>query len=835
MTVIVNKIDKNCSNPSCNKQVRIGEGFAQKTETGWRTWCKDCCPERIAPQQARQAPRRVLTALGQVITPYEPDNLALVRSFPGATFHNGAYKGKCKCKCGQTHQEAFWQVSLDQCDRERVLAIADQLGLAVDGSLRQVVLTEQAQNAKHAGLYEFQVFGVNWLSKQQYALLGDEMGLGKTIQSLVALPEKARALVVCPNGLKYNWRDEAAKWRPDYTVTVINAGDKFHAPAKGEIVIVNYENVPDFLYPPKPPVARPKSNADYEANRRVLDLFRSQLRLTQPELAECKVIVDEAHKVKGIDTDRGLKVRELAHLCAGLWGLTGTPLLNKAMDLWGVLVNLGLEDRAFGDAQGKWAWANFKRGFNARKEFVRGARREVLIWGHPTPEVPEKLRRVMLQRKRAEVLPDLPKKVYTDLLVDLNAVKGASAIKKELDSLWEEWEGFFGVKEKLPPFTDFSGVLEKLARGLVDPMLEYVDNCEEQDVPLVVASAHLAPLDALLGRDGWAVITGETPPEQRQEIVKAFQAGRLKGVGCSITAAGVGLTLTHASKMLFVDLDWVPANNWQMEDRICRIGQTANKCEIVRMVTDHVLVRHMHKLIAKKIALIAAAIDGKAEANVPVAVANAAPVQGETEAEFQARMKRVEELQAEWERKQAEEEALHARANAQVKAKEVREREAMRASGSTRTLLPLTEERIEAVRRAFKYMLSVCDGAHQRDAQGFNKPDAVVAHCILPCGLEQKEEIEAAYWMLSRYHRQLSGLEPLLFSEAKKPGKRLLGTGKARDFTVGSNEVLVEEGTQVYAVPAEGYFCTCCEGSGCRSCKFSGLEADRKKRKAKAK
>ena len=755
MAVFPNKYEKVCNGRGCGKRVGVGQGFIQKINGGWVTWCRDCCPERIAPVAARPAPQRVLTAEGHVITPYEPDNLALVRSFPGARFHGN--KDICPV-CNVRHPQPFWSVSLADADRERVLQIADELRLDVAPSLRKVVVTEQAQNATVAGLYPYQVTGVNWLAKQDFALLGDEMGMGKTIQTLVALPAGARVLVVAPNGLKYNWRDETVKWRPDYNCVVVNGGANFRTPRPGEIVVVNYECLPDFLLPPKK-----RKGMKWDEAARQLQAHYDILRSQHPDLCQCIVVVDEAHKVKGLDTQRGQKVCTLTHICQKGWGLTGTPLLNKAMDLWGVLCNLNLDRRAFGNAQGEWAFPNFKRAFNATKEYIRGARREVLQWGAPTPEVPEKMRRVMLQRKRSAVLPDLPTKTYTEILVSLEEVPGASAIKKELDGLWEEWGTLMDVKEDLPPFTSFSLVREKLARACIPALLEYVENCEEQEVGLVVASAHLAPLDALLGRDHWAVISGETPPEDRQAICNQQRAGRLQGVGCSITAAGVGLNLTGASRMLFVDLDWVPANNWQMEDRICRIGQTANKCEIVRFVVDHPLCRHIHKLLAKKIALIAAAIDGKAQATVPTAK----PVdgsQGESDAEYQARLERARQAELEYDRQQAERQAAEAKRIGKAKAVVVLEREKDRAAGTTRCVLALTPERSEAVRRAFKYMLSVCDGAQAKDFQGFNKPDAVVAHCILHSGLEEPDELNAAYWMLTRYHRQLFEREPLLFT-----------------------------------------------------------------------
>jgi SNF2 family DNA or RNA helicase len=165
-------------------------------------------------------------------------------------------------------------------------------------------------------------------------------------------------------------------------------------------------------------------------------------------------------------------------------------------------------------------------------------------------------------------------------------------------------------------------------------LIDLVEDHEDEDVPLVVFSAHVEPLNQLAERDGWEKITGATSAERRQQIVNEFQAGNLKGVAVSIKAGGVGLTLTRAWKAIFVDLDWVPGANQQAEDRICRIGQESQKVEIVRMVSNHVMDLHVLELIHLKNNLIEKSVEKTTEIEQPEQIS-------ETEEEFQKRMVRA--------------------------------------------------------------------------------------------------------------------------------------------------------------------------------------------------
>lgn len=671
---------------TCRQPVAAMAGFTGKENGKYVAYCKAHVPAQI---QAT-ATSRTMGADGVVRTPYEPQNLALLRALPGARW-NPDHKA--------------WSFSLDMQDRPRVLEIADKLGLTVADGLRVVVKTEQAEVAEHKGLYPFQVVGVNWLAQRRTALMGDDMGLGKTVQTLVALPKDAAVIVVAPAAVKYNWKDEILKWAPHFKATIINGKGKFQWPQAGEIVIINFDILPASFAEMSP--------AETEQAKR------------------CVVVVDEAHKCKNYKTARSKRVAGLCKNALRVWGLTGTPLMNRPSDLYGVLSSLNMAYETFG------GFGNYMRLFGATKDRWGG-----IEWGTPDASVPERLRRVMLRRRKDDVLPDLPSITVTDMTV--NGV--SAALMSRMDDLEDEWGGVIDSGE-LPDFQEFSALRAQLAESRIPTLLEMAEDHEEQEIPLVVASAHLTPINALGEREGWAVITGDVSAEKRQDIVRRFQAGEFKGIGITIQAGGVGITLTRAWKMIFVDLDWVPANNMQCQDRIRRIGQT-KPVEIVRMVSDHILDRHVQFLLVEKMAMIDAAVEKEITAIVPT------PVQGETAEQFEQRMAEAKAIAVETASKAPAQPAWVEDKAARINA---------RIMDRVKDGLPeLTAERVEAVKQGFNLLLSVCDGAHAKDGAGFNGADQYLSRWLAGYGLENEREVRTAYCLIWKYKGQL-GNNPVLF------------------------------------------------------------------------
>ena len=101
----------------------------------------------------------------------------------------------------------------------------------------------------------------------------------------------------------------------------------------------------------------------------------------------------------------------------------------------------------------------------------------------------------------------------------------------------------------------------------------------------------------------------------------------------------------------------------------------------------------------------------------------------------------------------------------------------MRERG-TEPEVELAERVKPVILEAFYYMLSICDGAQERDGMGFNKPDANIARLLMMVGLDTDDKLRIAERMLSRYKRQLHANYPGLFvREFKK--KRPVANGGA--------------------------------------------------------
>ncbi len=468
---------------------------------------------------------------------------------------------------------------------QRIKSDADRQQEQIDKAQDRVKAINEALAKRNLKLFPFQETGVGWLAPRERALLADEMGLGKTIQALVSIPTDSPVVVIPPAAVKGVWLRECQKWRPDLKPKVLRGRGSFRWPGPGEMFIINYDILPD--------------DVSISEN--------GQPALFDVGFPTCQkgtvLIPDEAHSLKNSKTKRTKRFRELSKTVlqneGKVWLLTGTPLLNRPQELWNVLLAADLARDAFG------TFPQFCRVMGGRSGAFG------MVWdGQTTPEAPELLKKVMLYRKREEVLPDLPTKIWEDIEVPLDV-----ATEKLCDDFQKEYGVDLLHARRVAEsgngaiaFEAISKVRAAVATSKIAPLVEIVKTYEDAEEPVVVFCDHKAPGKVLEQRDGWAKIDGDTPPEKRTELVDAFQGGRLKGLAVTIVAGGVGLTLTKAHQCVFVNLNWTPALNKQAEDRLCRIGQTRGVV-VKRLVADHEIDRPLTQVLAEKQALLEATVE----------------------------------------------------------------------------------------------------------------------------------------------------------------------------------------------------------------------------------
>lgn len=475
-------------------------------------------------------------------------------------------------------------IALDERVRARVEEAAQAASKLREVGKERVERSRSTLERLGMRLFRYQEIGIEWLAPRRTALLGDDMGLGKTMQTLLSLPDGASAIVVAPLAICVEWVHQTRRLRPDLRARRVAASDAFRWPLQSEVIAISYGSLPADAEPELEP-----------GEVRVVkkDVFGRPMR--DPILEDWGIppnpthlILDEAHLVKSAKTNRTKRVRALAKTViangGSVWLLTGTPLLNRENELWTVLETAGLGKDAFG------TFPMF---------------RQAIANVGQSSTLPEKLQRVMLRRRKDDVLTDLPPKRRTDLEVELDT-RTASLCDELLSALKEKGmtaDDLFGAIRHPLVFEMISKVRAAVASAKIPTLIEMVEAYEDAEKPLVVFSEHRAPIDTIGKRIGWATITGETKPEDRKRIVDEFQAGRLRGVAGTIKAMGVGVTLTRASEAIMVDLAWTPAMNAQAEDRLRRIGQRSAVL-IQRLVANHEIDIRVIEILTKKQELI---------------------------------------------------------------------------------------------------------------------------------------------------------------------------------------------------------------------------------------
>uniref|UniRef100_A0A8C1MBF3 Chromodomain helicase DNA binding protein 1-like n=1 Tax=Cyprinus carpio TaxID=7962 RepID=A0A8C1MBF3_CYPCA len=418
----------------------------------------------------------------------------------------------------------------------------------------------------------YQVDGVRWLSQcmknQQGCILGDEMGLGKTCQT-ISLLAYARGclkmngpfLVLCPLSVLENWRQELERFCPSLSV-ICYTGDKERR-AELQKELRNDQHFHVLL-------------TTYEMclkDARYLKSWKWKI-----------LVVDEAHRLKNQESLLHQTLKEVTRLHFHLL-LTGTPIQNNLQEVYSLLTfiqpSLFLPE--------------------AVEDFVSAYCKNQTVKLHRV------LQPFLLRRVKAEVAAELPKK--TDLVVfhglsalqkryykailmrDLDAFRTDQNTKTRLLNILMQLRKcvdhpylFDGVEPE--PFEMGEHLVKASGKlSLLDTMLAYL---QEGGHRLLLFSQMTRMLDILqdyLEYRGYSYerLDGSVRGEERNLAIKNFSSKDVFIFLLSTKAGGVGMNLTAADTVIFVDSDFNPQNDLQAAARAHRIGQT-RPVKVIRLL-----------------------------------------------------------------------------------------------------------------------------------------------------------------------------------------------------------------------------------------------------------
>ena len=160
--------------------------------------------------------------------------------------------------------------------------------------------------------------------------------------------------------------------------------------------------------------------------------------------------------------------------------------------------------------------------------------------------------------------------------------------------------------------TDDGGVVNAVSSAKLNALSDIIDTAIAEDKKIVVMARFVPELDdiqELLEKKkiGYAVVRGGV--KDRDSEIHRFQYDEKCRVFVGqIAAAGLGITLTAASTMIFYSLDYSMSNFEQAKARIHRAGQT-EKCHYIYLVCKDTVDRKVLYALRKKINLAKMLVD----------------------------------------------------------------------------------------------------------------------------------------------------------------------------------------------------------------------------------
>ncbi|XP_006097830.1 chromodomain-helicase-DNA-binding protein 1-like isoform X1 [Myotis lucifugus] len=451
-------------------------------------------------------------------------------------------------------------------------------------------------------LRSYQLEGVNWLAQRfQYqngCILGDEMGLGKTCQTIAffiylagRLNDEGPFLILCPLSVLSNWKEEIERFAPGLSC-VTYTGDK-------------------------------EERANLQPDLRQKPCFHVLLTTYEISLKDAAflrsfhwsvLVVDEAHRLKNQSSLLHKTLSEFSVVFNLL--LTGTPIQNSLQELYSLLSFV--EPDLFSKEQVE----DFVQRYQSiEKEFESAS------------ELHKLLQPFLLRRVKSEVATDLPKKTevviyhgmsalqkkyYKAILMkDLDAFENEMAKKVKLQNVLSQLRKcvdhpylFDGVEPE--PFEIGDHLIEASGKlHLLDKLLAYLYSRGHRVLLFSQMTQMLDILQDYMDYRGYSYerVDGSVRGEERYLAIKNFGQQPIFVFLLSTRAGGVGMNLTAADTVIFVDSDFNPQNDLQAASRAHRIGQNKS-VKVIRLIGRDTVEEIVCRKAASKLQLTSAIMEG---------------------------------------------------------------------------------------------------------------------------------------------------------------------------------------------------------------------------------
>lgn len=469
---------------------------------------------------------------------------------------------------------------IQSSDKYLTLFVEDNASAFIDNHPLSVNIDEEKALVT-ATLYPYQSVGFSWMKyvtdQDCGCILGDEMGLGKTLQVITLIASRKGvtnnpSLIIMPVSLLENWRREFEKFTTGIDVYIHHGSKRtglYTELLKHDVVLISYTT----------------ATTDF-----------SMLTMVPWDL----VVVDEAQGIKNPDAQRTRSIKALPRRAAV--AISGTPFENHILDVWSIMDYV------------EPGYLGTKKEFEASySDDIFGAEK---VESSVTP--------LMLRRRVADVAQDLPDRIDIEVPLDMPD-KEAEEYEEYRQAILSEYVGNNASLPLLQKLRMFCTHPEIIRESRIDPtfrslkyerLCEMLDEISSSKEKCILFTSYTKMFDLIRTdiqqRIGITVlqINGETPVKERQEIVDRFSA--IEGSALLVLnpkAAGTGLNITAATRVIHYNLEWNPAVEDQASARAYRRGQT-KKVFVYRLFYRNTVEEIVNERIAKKRDMFQSAIVG---------------------------------------------------------------------------------------------------------------------------------------------------------------------------------------------------------------------------------